>query len=57
MSKCAVGMKLTTACSVPVDDIPDGISSIFLNNDPDFMKEMELMKKAESDENITELEK
>ena len=41
MNKCLFRKKLVNACSVPVDDVPNCVSEIFL-----FMKEMEWLKKA-----------
>ena len=45
MDKNLFGKRLTNACSAPLDDDPDGFSGIFLNHFPDFMKEMDLVKR------------
>ena len=37
--------KLANTCSVPVDDVPIGVSRIFLTHFLDFMNEMEWLRK------------
>ena len=44
-NKTVFRKRLATVCSVPVDDVPEGVSGIFLTHFPDFMKNMELLKK------------
>ena len=42
-------IKLVKAFSVPVDDVPDGVSVIILTHFPDFTKFMDWLKKAETE--------
>ena len=50
MNKSQFVKRLANVCSVPVDDVLDGVSGIFLAYFPDFMKEMDWLKKAETEE-------
>ena len=45
MNKSLFGKRLASVCSVPVDDVPDGVSGKFLTHFSDFMKEIEWLKK------------
>ena len=38
------GKRLANACSVPIDDAPNGVSGKFLTHFLDFMKDVELLK-------------
>ena len=56
MNKNLFGKRLPNSCSVPVDDVPDGISGIFLIHFPYFVKEMEWLKKPEAEDVIKGLD-
>ena len=43
------GKRLANAFSVSVDDVPMGFSGIFLTHFSDFMKDMDWLKKAETE--------
>ena len=43
-NRCLFGKRLANACSIPVDDIHDGVSRIFLTYFLEVMKEIEWLK-------------
>ena len=50
MNKSLIGKRLASLCSVSVDDVPNGVSGIFLAHLPDFLKEMVWFKRAETED-------
>ena len=56
MNKSLFGKGLANACSVPVDDVPKGVSGIFLTHFIEFMEEMEWIKKAEPEDLVKGLD-
>ena len=45
-----LGKRLASVCSVSVEDVPNGVSGLFLAHFPDFMKEMVQFTKAETED-------
>ena len=55
MNKSLMGKRLFNACHAPIDDVPNSVSGIFLNHLLGFMKKMEWLKKAETEDTVKEL--
>ena len=49
MNKNLFRKRLANVCSIPVDNVPDGVCGICFTHFPDFMKKMEQFKKAETE--------
>ena len=50
------GERLASVCSVSVNDVPNGVSGIFLAHFPDLMKGMVWFKKAETEDVVKGLD-
>ena len=50
INKSLQGKRLASACNALVDDVPNGVSGIFLAHFPDFMEEIKWFKKTETED-------
>ena len=57
MNKIPIGKRLTSVCSVFAEDVPNGVSGVFLAHLLDFMKDMVWFKKAEMEDLVKALDK